>query len=164
VPRYSRDGKRLVTRKPRAEVPAEVLASIDMEASKVLKLRGDVDGLRGHARRLGHTAYRVAFAADMATHPGLRKALYDQAAQLERQAGEARVRVSRAERDLAGRMQALRGLHRQARAYQQGQQEHSRAGRSRRTAPTVARPATASRAGHGRDGAGMGLDSSLRAS
>jgi hypothetical protein len=121
LPRYTRDGKRIVNRPVRHEVPAGLLAGIDGLAVKVVKLQRDRDSLQDHARRLEHQAYRAGFAADTATVPGLRKALNDQAVRLQRQAAAARFRLGRAERDLGGQMRDLRDMHTVARAYRRGE-------------------------------------------
>lgn len=123
MPRYTLDGKRIVNRPPRFEVPGSLLADIDAGAAKVLKLRGEVDDLKAHIRKLEHGAYRAGVAADTARAAGLRKVLYDRADILSRQASDARGRLGHAERSLGEHELALGRLHQEARAWQRGDYE-----------------------------------------
>lgn len=121
--RHTRDGKRIVNRKPRYEVPAELLRDLDVQAVKVMSLRKDMDDLAYKVRWYDHEAYKAGFRADTATSPGLRKAEYDRADRLKAKANSARNRLSRTERTLADHEQALGEFHRTARQYQRGEHE-----------------------------------------
>lgn len=123
MPRYTPDGKRIVNRMPRFEVPAGLLADIDGQAAKVTRLRTERDGSQSRIRGLERDAQQAGFAADVTTVRGLRKILNDHAVQLRQQAGHARVRLARAERSLADHMTTLRGLHAEARTWQRGEYE-----------------------------------------
>lgn len=126
--RYAPDGKRILNRKPRYEVPGRLLGDIDGHAARVIKLRRDVRDQDRHAGNLAHQAYRVAAAADSAADRGLRKMLHDQAERLRQTAGNARVRLGKMERTLGESEQALRELHRTAGAYQRGEHEDDQDG------------------------------------
>lgn len=119
--RYSPGGKRLVNKPVRHPVPGELCRDIDVQAARVIKLRQNVRDQERHAGNLGHQAGRVAAAADSAADRGLRKMLHDQADQLRQTAGNAGVRLGKMERTLGESVQALRDLHRTARAYQRGE-------------------------------------------
>jgi hypothetical protein len=123
LPRYAPSGKRLVSRPVRPRPPRELLAAIDGLAAKVLKFRADRDDLEARVQRLDHAAYGARFEAGRAADPGLRKILNDQADRLAVQAGNARSRLSDAERALGGYELALGRLHQEARAWQAGQRE-----------------------------------------
>src|SRR2546430_15845239 len=107
MPRYSRDGKRIVTRQPKAEVPPGLLLAIEAGAAEVTNLRAGRDDLRSRVRQLDHAAFEARLAADAATDPGLRKILDNRAARFQQEAGTARVKLSRAERTLGGHELAL---------------------------------------------------------
>jgi len=118
--RYTRDGKRIVHRNPRHEVPGELLAAINAGAAEVTDLRAGRDNLQSRVRQLEHAAYVTRVAADAAKDPGMRKMLDNRAASIQQDAGSARVKLSRAERTLGERESALGHLHREARAWQRG--------------------------------------------
>lgn len=121
--RYTLDGKRLVNRPVRFEVPAELLADIDGQAVEVIQFRKDRDGLQSRIRGLELDARQAQSVADATAVRGMRKILADRAAQLRQQAADVKVRLGRTERTLAERELALGRLHREAQAWQRGDYE-----------------------------------------
>jgi hypothetical protein len=119
--RYTLDGKRIVNRPARFPVPQELLADIDGQAAKVLKLRADRDGSQSRIRGLELDARQAQAVADATAVRGMRKILNDKAVQLRQQAADVKVRLSRTERTLAEHEAALGALHQEARAWQRGE-------------------------------------------
>src|SRR5689334_9100366 len=111
MPRYTPSGKKIVYRKPKAAVPPELLAVIDGQAVKVLKLRDDYGDLKARVTRLDRRAYEAGFEADLAADPGRRKILSDQADRLTRQAGALRADLDQAAQVLREQETVLSGLH-----------------------------------------------------
>lgn len=101
-------------------MPRELIGAISAGAAEVTDLRAGRDDLQSQVRRLDHAAFKARVAADAATDTGTRKMLDNRAAQLQREAGSARVNLRRAERTLGERESALGHLHREARAWQRG--------------------------------------------
>jgi hypothetical protein len=123
MPRYSPEGKRLVSRPARYPVPAGLLRDIDAEAVRVRKLRRDRDDIRHKVRWYDEQASQACSRADTAVNPGLRKAEYERASRLRALGADMRVRLGKTERALAGFEETLRGLHRTAGQYQRGELE-----------------------------------------